>query len=614
MYHLLTLRPIGMFKFPVQLHGKNAPYLANRVITVILTASPLLRKNLTNHQSMTENLFVTLFQILGSLALFIFGMKTMSEGVQRAAGSSMRNILRAMTRNRFIGVFTGFLITAVVQSSSATTVMTVSFVNAGLLTLVESAGVMMGANVGTTITGWIVSVFGLKIQLGTYAVPMFAFGVPMLLSSRGRVKYWGEFLTGFALLFLGLEFLKDAVPVLENNPEAMAFLQNFTESGFLSRLFFVLVGAVIAMFIQSSSAAMVVTLTIAYQGWLPFEMAAAMILGENIGTTITAELAALVGNTNSKRSARIHSLFNIIGVVWMLVLMPFILPAIGNAVTKTGLDDPFLTTTDLPVALSAFHTVFNVMNLIVLIGFVPALIKLASMTIPANEDDPNLNRLKFIKAASRTPELAIVELQKETAHFGEIVGRMAGFTQQLINSTDAKEQYDLLDRLKKYEKITDDLEIELTEYVTRLSDEEITSFTSKQLRIILNISNDLERIGDLYYQIAKTIEQKINKRIYFTPDQRHNLNEMMAKVKEGFVIMVQNLQSPDYSSVDAQKALSIEKEIDALRDKLREHNLKRLGDDDYNVRSSMVYNNVFTTLEKIGDHLVNVSGHIAGKQ
>lgn len=563
---------------------------------------------------MPENFIVTLLQILGSLAFFIFGMKTMSEGIQRAAGYQMRHILRTMTQNRYLGVFTGFLITALVQSSSATTVMTVSFVNAGLLTLIESAGVMMGANIGTTITGWIVSVFGLKIQLGAYSIPLFAFGVPMIFASRGKIKYWGEFLIGFAILFLALDFLKAAVPLLENNQEALAFLKNFTEWGIFSRIFFVFVGAVIAMFIQSSSAAMVITLTLSYQGWLPFEMAAAMILGENIGTTVTAELAAIVANTNAKRSARIHSMFNIIGVCWMILAMPFILPIIGQLLGIFGLGDPFHQANELPVALSAFHSVFNLVNVLLLIGFAPSLVKLATWSVPNKEDDTkNTTKLKFIKASVRTPELATVELQKETAHFGEIVSRMSSFAQTLINSTESKEQFSMLKKIKKYEKISDDLEIEITEYITKLSNEEITPFTSKQLRNILNISNDLERIGDLYYQIAKTIEQKIENRIYFTPDQRNNLNEMMAKVEEGFKIMLQNLKTPDYTQVNKDKAVRIEQEINALRKKLRDHNLARLGEEDYNIRSSMIYNNVFSALEKIGDHLINITESIVGE-
>ena len=326
-------------------------------------------------------------QIIGALAFFVFGMKMMSDGIQRAAGSQMRNILRTMTKNRFLGVFTGFLTTAMVQSSSATTVMTVSFVNAGLLTLVESAGVIMGANIGTTITGWLVAFLGFKVKLNLLSIPLFAFGVPMLFSNRGKIKYWGEFIIGFAILFLGLAYLKGAVPDLKGNTEVLDFLSTFTQYGFLSRLLFVFIGTLVTIIVQSSSAAMAITLTMCAQGWLPFEVAAAMLLGENIGTTITAQLAAMVGNTNAKRAARIHTMFNVIGVAWMVILLPYFLPALGTFLQTLGLSDPFTSAADMPIGLSAFHTTFNVLNVIIMLGFVKWLVKAAIWSLPEKAGD-----------------------------------------------------------------------------------------------------------------------------------------------------------------------------------------------------------------------------------
>ena len=561
----------------------------------------------------TSEIIWTTLQVLGSLAFFVFGMKMMSDGIQRAAGDQLRNILRTMTQNRFLGVFTGFLITALVQSSSATTVMTVSFVNAGLLTLVESAGVMMGANIGTTITGWIVSILGLKISLGAYSIPLFAFGVPMLFSNKGRLKYWGEFLVGFAILFLGLTFLKESVPDLKGNSEMLDFLQQFTEWGIFSRILFVFVGAIVTIIVQSSSAAMAITLTMSLQGWLPFEVAAAMILGENIGTTITAEIASLVGNTSAKRSARIHSMFNVIGVVWMVLLMPLILPFLSDLIQSFGYSDPYTSSADIPIALSAFHTTFNLLNVLFLIGFVNVLVRAAIWSVPASADDEDTPKLQFINAASRTPELATVELQKETAHFGEIVTRMSTYARRLINSTDDKERKKMMKKLKKYEKITDTMEIEITEYVTKLSNQKLTQATSQQLRSVLNICNDLERIGDIYFQISKTIEQKTEEKTYFTPEQRNNINGMIDKIDEGFAIMMSNLNAPDYREVSKATAAAIEKEINQIRNDLRKHDLSRLGDDDYNVHSSMVYNNVFSSLERVGDHIINVTEAIVGE-
>ncbi|MEO1408353.1 MAG: Na/Pi cotransporter family protein [Bacteroidota bacterium] len=553
-------------------------------------------------------------QILGSLALFIFGMKMMSEGVQRAAGSQLRNVLRGMTRNRYLGVFTGFLTTALVQSSSATTVMTVSFVNAGLLTLIESAGVMMGANIGTTVTGWLVSVLGFKIKLNLYSVPLFALGVPLLFSTRSRFKYWGEFIVGFSILFLGLSFLQEAVPSIEDNPDALAFLQPFTEWGFFSRLFFVLVGAVVTIVVQSSSAAMAVTLTMCSQGWLTFDIAAAMILGENIGTTLTAEVASLVGNVSARRSARIHSLFNIIGVTWMLFAMPYFLPWVAQTVQQAlDIANPYTSTVDMPLALSAFHTFFNLTNVLVLIGFVPWLVRVASWSVPSRSDETDHFRLKFINSGIRTPELATVELQKETGHFGEVVSRMSGFFRELINATDRKKQQELLEKIHKYEKISDDMEIEITEYITRLSDQEITPKTSLRLRSILNVCNDLERIGDVYFQLSKIIEQKIENRNYFSPTQRNNINQLNDLTEQAFRIMVSNLQMPSYDDVTKSEAQLLIKQIDELRNQFRKDNLSRLGAPEYNVRSAMIYNNVLSGLKRVNDHVINVTESLVGE-
>lgn len=559
-----------------------------------------------------------ILEILGALAFFIYGMKLMSDGIQRAAGSELRNILRSMTKNRFIGVFTGFLITALLQSSSATTVMTVSFVNAGLLTLVESAGVMMGANIGTTITGWLISLLGFKVKLATYSIPLFAFGVPMIFANRGKIRYWGQFIVGFAILFLGLSYLKGAVPDIKSNPEILSFLEGFANWGFFSNIFFVFVGAIVTIVVQSSSAAMAITLTLCANGLLPFDVAAAMVLGENIGTTITAELASLVGNTNAKRSARIHSMFNIIGVTWMVIILPWVLPVISRIMQSVlGIGDPFdadptVAAESIPLALAGFHTIFNLTNVLLLLGFVPWLVKMAIWSVKGAEDEDDI-QLKHISTVALTPELATIELQKEAAYFGEVVSRMSKFLAALVNNTKEKKQMKMLKKIKKYEEITDRLEIQITEYITKLADREITAKTSKRLRGILNICNDLERIGDIYYQISKTIEQKIEEKVYFLPDQRNNINEMIELVDNAFAEMLSNLSTPSYDKVSKERAVELEKQINAFRDKLREDNNKRLGNPEYNVKSAMVYNNVFSSLERVGDHIINVSESVIGE-
>lgn len=553
-------------------------------------------------------------QVLGALAFFVYGMKMMSDGIQRAAGSQMRTILRTMTKNRFLGVFTGFITTALVQSSSATTVMTVSFVNAGLLTLMESAGIMMGANIGTTITGWLVSILGFKVKLSDYSIPLFAIGVPMLFANKGRSKYWGEFLIGFAILFLGLSYLKESVPDIKSNPEILAFLQNFTNWGIFSRILFVFVGTLITVLVQSSSAAMAITLTMCAQGWLPFEIAACMILGENIGTTITAELASLVGNTNAKRSARIHSLFNVIGVTWMVVALPFFLPLLSTLLQQMlGITDPYLNAKDMPIGLSGFHTAFNLLNVLLMLGFIPVLVKLAIWSVKETDDVDDSGSIKFISNYALTPELATIEVQKETAHFGEVTKKMSEYFYILLNTTKLKEQTKMLKKLRKYEEITDNMEIQITEYITHLSDNEITPKTSMRLRSFLNICNDLERIGDIYYQISKTFEKKIEDNIYFLPEQRDNLNLMITKIDAAFDIMISNLNTPNYDKVNKSSAIVIEKEINTLRNAMRDANTTQLGNPEYNVNSALVYNNMFSSLEKVGDHILNITESIVGE-
>lgn len=556
-------------------------------------------------------------QILGALAFFIFGMKMMSEGIQRAAGSQLRNILKNMTKNRYLGVFTGFLTTALVQSSSATTVMTVSFVNAGLLSLVESAGVMMGANIGTTITGWLVSILGFKVKMKVLSIPLFAVALPMMFSRKVKFKYWGEFIAGFAILFLGLSYLKGAVPDLKHNADALNWLKSFTEYGIFSRLFFVLVGTIVTIVVQSSSAAMAITLTMCANGWLPFEVAAAMILGENIGTTITAELASIVGNTNAKRSARIHSIFNVIGVTWMVIILPWFLPVLLNVMEGISgwfgfnVGDPYANGADMPIALSGFHTAFNLTNVILLLGFVPWLVKAAIWSVKQKEDEDDI-KIKFINNFIGTPELAVVELQKETAHFGEVVSRMNRYTKELINATDVKTRQKKLKKLAKYERISDDIEIEITEYITKLSDQELTPGTSLIFRSALNICNDLERIGDIYFQISKAIEDKNDKKIWFDQVQRDNINEMLDKVDAAFKLMVKNLES-NYSDVTTNEARKLEDDINILRNTYRKQNTEMLGKKDYNVKSAMIYNNIFSSLERVGDHIINVTESVSGE-
>ena len=551
-------------------------------------------------------------QLIGALGFFIYGMKIMSEGIQKIAGNKMRQFLGAMTSNRFAGVFTGFTTTALIQSSSATTVMIVSFVNAGLLTLRQSIGVIMGANIGTTITAWIITILGFKIKMDVLALPIIAFGLPLMFSSNNKYKALSEFLIGFALLFLGLDALKGAVPDISNNPEILHFLEEWTSMGILSTLLFVGIGTIVTVVVQSSSAAMALTLVLCADGIIPFEAAAAMVLGENIGTTITANLAAMVGNIHAKRTARAHLIFNLFGVIWMVVAFNGVTAGIDKYMVASGAQSPFVTAAAIPAALSIFHTVFNIANAVFLIGLVDFIARTVTKMVPSKGDDEEF-RLEYIDTGIMlTPELSIMEAKKEVAKFGKITVRMSGFIRTLLLESDPKKKKKLNEKIKKYEEITDQMEIEISTYLAKVSENEMTTLTSQRLRGMLSIVNDLERIGDIFYQMSKSLERKEEEKIWFTPEQRNNVIKILSKVDEAFEIMLKNLES-DYGTELMESSVEKEKEINELRNELRIAHLKDMQNKNYSFKGGMVYNDIFSSCEKIGDHIINVSEAVAGE-
>ncbi|MFT5859156.1 MAG: phosphate:Na+ symporter [Flavobacteriaceae bacterium] len=543
--------------------------------------------------------------LIGALAFFIFGMKLMSEGLQQAAGSRLRSMLGSMTSNRVKGVFTGFGITSIVQSSSVTTVMTVSFVNAGLMSLRQSAGVMMGANIGTTITAWIIVFLGFKLSIGDYAYMMIALAAPMLFISKGKSKAWVTAIFGFCILFLGLGVLKDAVPSLDADSAIVQFFVEFKEAWYGPGMF-VMLGALVTVVIQSSSAAMALTLAMVASGSLPFDVACAMVLGENIGTTITAELASLIANVHAKRSARIHSMFNIVGVLWMLLIFHWFLGGLAWMVTG----DPYTDVAVAATAIALFHTAFNSINVFVLIWFVPQLVRLAERTVKSKGDSDEEFKLDFISGPlGSTAELCILEATKEVAKFGNLTGKMNGFVETFINSSDRKEKNKMLRKIEKYEEITDRVEIEIAEFLGKTAQLEMSNEASTNMRGMLNITTDLERIGDIFFQMSKTLEKKDSDKIYFTPEQRNGLNAMLQCVHRSFEVMNENLNA-EYGSISLDKAISREREINQLRDQLREEHLANIGTGT-NIDNSLIYSNLFSSLEKVGDHIINVSEQVA---
>ena len=362
--------------------------------------------------------FTNILQLLGALGVFLFGMKVMSDALLLLAGSKMRSILAKMTSNRVLGIGTGFLITSVIQSSSATTLMVVSFANAGLLTLVESIGVIMGANIGTTITAWLITILGFKVSMSTIALPLVGFGFAFTFLKKDQFKNFGTFVIGFALLFIGLQFLKDAMPDIKNNPDILAFLSRYTDLGYLSVLLFLLIGTVLTVVIQSSSATMALTLIMTAQGWIPFELAAAMVLGENVGTTITANLAAIIGNYKAKQTARAHLIFNLLGVLWMLILFYPFLKMVSWLVIYLGSESPYVSAAAIPVAISLFHTTFNVANTLLLVWFVNPIARLVERILPEQiEPDKQIDEPKFLtKSVLKYPETVISAITKESKY------------------------------------------------------------------------------------------------------------------------------------------------------------------------------------------------------
>jgi len=558
--------------------------------------------------------------LIGALGLFLFGMKLMSESLQRVAGDRMRSILASMTSNRLKGVLTGFLITSTIQSSSATTVMIVSFVNAGLLSLIEAIGVIMGANIGTTVTAWIISILGFKISLSVLSLPIIGLSFPLFFSKNSNKKTWGEFLIGFAILFIGLQFLKESVPDIRSNPVALEFLANYTNMGMISVLIFVLIGTLLTVAIQSSSATMALTLVMCYNGLIPFEMAAAMVLGENIGTTVTANIAAVVANVSAKRAARAHLIFNVIGVIWILAIFyPFlrIIDWIVEENHSVSILNSNLTAGEfegvkqiLPIALAIFHTLFNILNTTFLIGFSKQIAKLATKLVPVKLEEDEEFRLKFINIGLlSTPELSLLQAKKEIGVFGKRIEKMFGKIPTLMAETNSKTYDLLLRKIEKHEQITDNMELEIASYLTSLSEGELSHSSSLRVRGMLKIIDDMESIGDVCYQMSKIIDNNNQAKVSLTDEQIENLNKMFDLVKESFRIMNENL-GKETKYLNYQAAEEIEHKINDFRNELRQNHVDALKEKTYEFKSGAYYSDIFSLCEKTGDFVINVSESI----
>ena len=551
-----------------------------------------------------EYSFYDFLKLIGSLGLFLYGMKIMSEGLQKVAGDRLRSILTAMTTNRVTGVLTGVLITALIQSSSATTVMVVSFVNAGLLTLAESISVIMGANIGTTVTAWIISIFGFKVDMAAFALPLLAIALPLIFSGKSNRKSIGEFIFGFSFLFMGLSYLKANAPDLNANPEMLAFVQNYTDMGFFSILLFLFIGTILTMIVQASAATMAITLIMCANGWISLELGAALVLGENIGTTITANLAALTANTQAKRAALAHFVFNVFGVIWVLIIFHPFMELVNWVV------DTFFQSNNPEVAisykLSAFHSIFNICNVCILIWGVKLIERTVCALIRPKEEDEE-PRLRFITGGMlSTAELSILQARKEIHLFAERTHRMFGMVQDLMHTEKDDDFNKLFSRVEKYENISDNMELEIANYLNQVSEGRLSSESKLQIRAMLREVTEIESIGDSCYNLARTINRKRQTNQDFTEKQYEHIHFMMKLTDDALAQMIVVVEKPEHQSIDINKSFNIENEINNYRNQLKNQNILDVNNKEYDYQMGVYYMDIIAEFEKLGDYVVNV--------
>lgn len=590
---------------------------------------------------------IDFLKLVGSLGLFLYGMKIMSEGLQKMAGDKLRSILSTMTKNRLMGLLTGILITALIQSSSATTVMVVSFVNAGLLTLVQSIGVIMGANIGTTVTAWFIALFGFgKFSISALSIPLMGLALPLIFSSKSKSKSLGEFIFGFAFLFMGLDFLQASMPDLQNNPEILSFVQNFAGNGFWSLLFFLFVGTVLTIIVQSSSATMALTLIMATKGWIDFPSAAAMIMGENIGTTITANLAAIPANVSAKRAAFSHLLFNVFGVVWMLLVFNMFVNMVDNivgnlsSVQPSGLinfvnsmsTDQYNAITTLPKSelsadlaasqatylsyraatsygLSLFHTMFNLCNVAIMIWFVKFFEKLCLIVIkPKKEDEDEEFILRYIDAGlSSTAELSILQAEKEVEVYAQRAKKMFGFARKMTNMDHTDKKFmKLYNRVEKYEDICDRMEVEIGSYLAKVAEGRLSNKSKEHVRDILRAVTEIESIADASCNIARHLKRKMDANVVFEEPLLVNINSMYDLVEKAYDNMQRIVKAPKFVDRDLIEAQSIEKTINNKRDALKKQNVESLNLNEYSYQNGVFYMDIISECERTGDYIINV--------
>lgn len=560
---------------------------------------------------------IIILNFAGALALFLFGMKLMSEGLQKIAGDKMRAILGKITDNPLRGILTGTVVTTAIQSSSATTVMVVSFVNAGLLSLAGAIAVIMGANIGTTVTAWIITLFGLGESSSAFSLPMTLGAISMIFtfSKKDKLKSIGEFIIGLALLLVGMNFLQQAMPNLEEYPKFLETLATLSNYGFWSILIFTVIGALLTCLVQASAAMMAITLVMCYKGWIGFDVAVALVMGQNIGTTITANLAAMVANTAGKKAARAHLVFNVIGVIITLVVFRPVMDLIAHITTNMVGANPYLPVSAegyspeaIPMALSIFHTFFNVVNTLILVWFIPQIIKIVNWMVKTPpEDEEETFRLKFISGGwMNTAELNMESARKEIENFSKRMLRMYTFLPSLRTAKDDEEFDRVMQRIEKYEDISDHMEAEIAKFLTKISEGDLSKEGSQRISSMLRIVDNLESIGDAIYQIAMTRKNKREMAVHFDDEQNANLQHMTDLVQRALDVMDTNLKT-DYNKIDLDAAYDAERAINQYRDQLRTRHVDALKLGIYNYAIGSAYSGLFALYEKLGDYVINVS-------
>ena len=561
--------------------------------------------------------------LLGAVGLFLYGMKVMSEGLQKVAGDRMRNILSVMTKNRFAGVLTGILITALIQSSSASTVMVVSFVSAGLMTLAQSVAVIMGANVGTTATTWIITLFGFKVDIAAFAYPLIAFSLPLLFSSKSKRKSIGEVILGFAVLFIGLNMIEDSVPDLKSSPEIFGFLQHYADMGFGSVLLFMLIGIIVTMVIQSSSAAIAIVLIMCTKGWITFDLACSLILGSNIGTTITPIIASLGANLAAKRAALCHLMFNLLGTIWALALFyPFtnltvwVTEACGQGdpcalYSYTGNDDATIAQMAVSASfgLSIFHTIFNAINLSIMIWLTELYVKIVERIMPSKHKGDEEFQLTYISSGRvAASELNIAQAEKEISVYAERVQRMVDMAKELVHTKEKSEDFTkLFSRLEKYEDISDRMEIEIANYLNRCAEGRLSSESKHRIASLLRIVSEIESIADSCFSVAKALMRKQQSDVKFTEIVYKNIDAMFVYVEEAMKNMLVVLSDLENArEADIILSYNKEREINNMRNQLRNGNIENINNKVYEYQAGIYYMDIVGDLEKTGDYIVNV--------